>query len=78
MAKLVLIRHGKSEWNKLGLWTGQTDISLVEEGIEEARRAGELIQDILIDSAHVSTLRRALETFQEIKNIYVSDLFNIY
>lgn len=69
MAYLVLVRHGKSEWNKLGLWTGKTDVSLVEEGIEEARRAGEMINDIHIDAVHVSTLKRTHETFEEIKNV---------
>ena len=69
MARLILVRHGKSEWNKLGLWTGKTDISLVEEGIEEARQAGKIIQDITIDRVHVSTLKRAHETFVEIQNI---------
>jgi len=69
MAKLILVRHGKSEWNKLGLWTGQTDISLIEEGMEEARQAGKIIQDIQIDRVHVSTLKRAHETFIEIKNV---------
>lgn len=34
MAKLFLVRHGKSEWNKLGLWTGWTDVDLVSEGIK--------------------------------------------
>ncbi len=68
MARLILVRHGKSEWNKLGLWTGQTDVSLVEEGIMEARQAGEIIRDVHIDTVHVSTLKRAHETFVEIKN----------
>ena len=67
MAILILVRHGKSEWNKLGKWTGHTDVSLVEEGREEARQAGETIKDIRIDSVHVSTLKRAHETFREIK-----------
>jgi len=68
-AHLVLVRHGKSEWNKLGLWTGWTDIGLAEEGIEEARQAGLAIKDFRIDSVHVSTLKRAHETWHEIKNV---------
>lgn len=67
MAYLILVRHGKSEWNKLGKWTGWTDVSLAEEGIEEARQAGLAIQDLHIDSVHVSTLKRAHETWHEIK-----------
>lgn len=66
MAYLILVRHGKSEWNKLGQWTGKTDVSLIQEGLEEARRAAESLKDIRIDCAHISTLRRTKETFTEI------------
>lgn len=38
--KLVLIRHGESEWNKLNLFTGWTDVDLSEKGHEEAKAAG--------------------------------------
>ena len=69
MAFLILVRHGKSEWNKQGLWTGWTDVSLAEEGIEEARQAGLAIKDLHIDTVHVSTLKRAQETWHEIKNV---------
>lgn len=65
---LILVRHGKSEWNKLGLWTGWTDVGLAEEGIEEARQAGLVLKDFRIDAVHVSTLKRAHETWHEIKN----------
>jgi 2,3-bisphosphoglycerate-dependent phosphoglycerate mutase len=69
MAKLVLVRHGKSEWNKTGQWTGWTDVGLVEEGLEEARRAGESIKNIHIDAVHVSNLRRTHETWKEIQDV---------
>lgn len=69
MAHLILVRHGKSEWNKLGLWTGWNDVSLVEEGIEEARRAGEAIKDFSIDAVHISDLKRAHETWHEIQGV---------
>src|SRR3989344_7534329 len=69
MAYLVLVRHGKSEWNKLGKWTGWTDIGLVEEGLEEARNAAKAIKDLDIHHVHVSTLKRTHETFEEMKNI---------
>ena len=74
MAYLVLVRHGKSEWNKLGLWTGKTDVSLAEEGLVEARAAGTAIKDIPIQSVHVSTLKRAHETFVEIHDALGLDL----
>lgn len=69
MAHLILVRHGISEWNKLGKWTGWTDVDLAEEGIEEARRAGGVLKDMRIDTIHVSTLKRAHQTLHEIKNI---------
>ena len=66
MAYLVLVRHGKSEWNLLGKWTGYTDIGLVQQGIEEAQQAAEAIKDIPLDCAFISDLKRAQETFVEI------------
>lgn len=69
MAKLILVRHGKSEWNKTGQWTGWTDVGLVEEGLEEARRAGEAIRDITVDAVHISTLKRTNETWKEIQQV---------
>ena len=69
MAKLFLVRHGKSEWNKLGLWTGWTDVELVEEGLEEAARAGEALKDEEIHSAHTSVLKRTHQTFEKIKEV---------
>ena len=44
MMKLVLVRHGESEWNKLNLFTGLTDVDLSEKGHEEARIAGRLLK----------------------------------
>ena len=40
MTKLVLLRHGESEWNKLNLFTGWTDVDLSDKGREEAKQAG--------------------------------------
>lgn len=67
MPYLLLLRHGKSEWNELGLWTGHTDIDLNEAGREEARRAVEAIHDIPIHKVHVSVLQRAMQTLDEVK-----------
>ena len=69
MAYLVLVRHGKSEWNKLGKWTGWTDVGLAEEGLAEARRSAEAIKDLKIDHVHVSTLKRTHETFAEMRGV---------
>lgn len=69
MAYLVLIRHGTSEYNKKGLWTGLTDVELAPEGIEDAQNAGKVIKDIPIHKAHVSVLTRAKQTLHEIKKV---------
>lgn len=68
MAHLILVRHGQSEWNAKGLWTGWNDIDLNEQGREEARKAAEKLEDIKIDKAYTSDLKRAQQTLQEIKN----------
>lgn len=71
MAKLILVRHGESLWNGKGLWTGLTNISLDENGKAQARLSGELIKkiNINIDIAYTSVLKRAKETFEEIKKV---------
>ena len=66
MTYLALLRHGQSEYNALGLWTGLTDISLNAEGIAEARVAAEELKDIHFDVVFTSALKRAQETADEI------------
>lgn len=68
MSYLILVRHGESLWNEKGLWTGLTDVSLSQKGIEEAKKAGEKLKDFSIDIAYTSPLKRAKETLYEIKN----------
>lgn len=64
MTKLVLIRHGESEWNKLNLFTGWTDVELSEKGVEEAKAGGKLLKEggYRFDVAFTSTLKRAIHT----------------
>lgn len=64
MYKLVLIRHGESEWNKLNLFTGWTDVDLTEKGIEEAKNGGKLLkaEGFNFDIAYTSVLKRAIRT----------------
>jgi len=69
MAYLTLIRHGQSEWNITGLWTGWRDISLTEVGREEARRDGEALRDIHFDHAYTSNLVRAQQTLDEVLQV---------
>jgi len=59
MAKLILMRHGESEWNKLNQFTGWVDISLSPKGVEEALEGGRKIQDIPIDVIFMSSLIRS-------------------
>lgn len=61
---LILLRHGQSEWNKKNLFTGWVDVRLTEQGIAEAKRAGELLrdQDLLPDVLFTSVLSRAIQT----------------
>jgi 2,3-bisphosphoglycerate-dependent phosphoglycerate mutase len=66
MAYLVLVRHGQSEWNLLGQWTGLTDVQLTEDGREEARRAAKTLEDIDLHRAYSSKLTRAKHTLDEI------------
>lgn len=66
MAYLVFVRHGQSEWNALGLWTGQTDVALSGKGKEEARKAADGLRDITLHRAYTSGLQRAQQTLQEI------------
>ncbi|AFN73927.1 phosphoglycerate mutase 1 family [Melioribacter roseus P3M-2] len=64
MYKVVLLRHGESEWNKLNLFTGWTDVDLSEKGIEEARQAGKVMKEegYTFDIAFTSVLKRAIKT----------------
>lgn len=62
--RLVLCRHGQSEWNLQNLFTGWTDVKLTDKGREEAREAGDLLSDLdyRIDIAYTSVLKRAIHT----------------
>ena len=64
MYKLVLIRHGESEWNKLNLFTGWTDVDLTEKGIAEATEGGKQLKEggYDFDIAFTSVLKRAIKT----------------
>ncbi|MBR0081871.1 MAG: 2,3-diphosphoglycerate-dependent phosphoglycerate mutase [Clostridia bacterium] len=64
--KLVLLRHGESEWNKLNLFTGWTDVELSEKGMQEAKQAGVVLKDAGydFDICYTSYLKRAIHTLQ--------------
>ena len=62
--KLVLLRHGESEWNKLNLFTGWTDVDLSDKGREEAKAAGAILKSegYDFDVCYTSYLKRAIHT----------------
>jgi 2,3-bisphosphoglycerate-dependent phosphoglycerate mutase len=62
--KLVLVRHGQSDWNQKNLFTGWTDVDLTAQGIAEARQAGRTLADagLSFDIAFTSVLVRAIRT----------------
>ena len=62
--KLILLRHGESQWNAKNLFTGWVDVDLSEKGKAEAARAGELLKEaeLLPDVLHTSLLKRAIDT----------------
>ena len=64
MHKLILLRHGESDWNRENRFTGWTDVDLSATGIEEARRAGRVLleQGFTFDVAYTSLLKRAIRT----------------
>lgn len=66
--KLVLIRHGESEWNKLNLFTGWTDVDLSEKGHQEAINAGKLLkaEGYDFDVCYTSLLKRAIHTLNHV------------
>ncbi len=68
MMKLVLVRHGESEWNKLNLFTGWMDVDLSEKGHQEAAQAGVILKEegYDFDVCYTSYLKRAIHTLNHI------------
>ena len=66
MIKLVLVRHGQSEWNLENKFTGWTDVELSEQGIREAKEAGKVLKEkgFTFDLAYTSYLKRAQNTLK--------------
>lgn len=64
MYRIVLIRHGESQWNKENRFTGWTDVELSEKGNQEAIAAGKLLKEegFVFDKAYTSVLKRAIKT----------------
>lgn len=64
MGRLLIVRHGESEWNAMGKWTGTTDVHLTKKGYHQAAQLGEIIKDIPLDMAYASQQIRTLETLE--------------
>jgi 2,3-bisphosphoglycerate-dependent phosphoglycerate mutase len=65
----MLARHGESEWNRLGIWTGLTDVDLSGRGRMEAQQAGLKLAQCAIDAVYTSPLKRCLSTADEILGV---------
>lgn len=69
MARLVLLRHGESQWNLENRFTGWVDVPLSPKGEQEARAAGEKLKDFRFDRAYTSVLKRAIDTLRIVLEI---------
>ena len=76
MSKLIILRHGESEWNKLNLFTGWEDVSLTDQGKIEAKKAAFAIQNLKVDVnyAYTSALKRARNTIEIVLYILKKDI----
>lgn len=74
--KIVLIRHGESEWNKTNQFCGWHDADLSELGVQEAHAAGRMLKDkkFVFDVAYTSLLKRAIKTL----NITLEELDQLW
>jgi len=76
---LVILRHGESEWNARGVWTGLTDVHLTAKGKEEAVQMGEMIKDLHFDQAFASEQIRTHETLDGVLSaIHETNLARTY
>ena len=64
MARLILLRHGESQWNLENQFTGWVDVPLSPRGIQEAKNAGEKLRSFTFNRAFTSVLTRAIETLR--------------
>ena len=68
MKRIVLIRHGESQWNKENRFTGWTNVDLSEKGVQEALDAGKALKEagITFEVAYTSYLKRAIKTLNNV------------
>jgi 2,3-bisphosphoglycerate-dependent phosphoglycerate mutase len=73
MSYLVLVRHGLSEYNKKGLWTGWDNPPLTDEGIQEAKKTGEKLSDVTFDIGYTNVLKLCIDTLTFIKQALIQN-----
>lgn len=66
MTTLYLVRHGETDWNRLGLYQGTTDVPLNAAGVRQAERLGERLRGVAFDACYTSPLRRARDTAEAV------------
>src|SRR5690349_24337942 len=64
MGRLVLLRHGESQWNLENRFTGWVDVPLSSRGVQEAKNAGEKLRPYRFNRAFTSVLQRAIDTLR--------------
>ena len=64
--RILLVRHGETDWNRDGRFQGQIDIPLNENGKKQGAQAGEFLKDVTIDAAVTSSMLRPKETAEKI------------
>lgn len=64
--KFIIIRHGESEWNAKGVWTGTTNVHLTDKGRHDSRLMGETLRGLPIDVVYVSQQIRTSETLEQV------------
>lgn len=67
MKTLYIVRHGETDWNKMGKYQGITDIPLNENGLNQAKACGNALKDVTFDRILSSDLSRALVTAETIR-----------
>ena len=67
MKTLYIVRHGETDWNKMGKYQGITDIPLNENGLNQAKACGNALKDVIFDRILSSDLSRALVTAETIR-----------
>lgn len=70
MTRIIITRHGETDWNRQGIAQGRTDVPLNEKGKEQARLLAERLKDEQIDVIYSSPLSRALDTAKAVKEFH--------